>query len=221
LFNILFKLGFIFRVLAVVCLFIAIFGLDFLKFLFKKAKWEIVFAFVYSLFMYWFANFIRGYWLFLSKLVAYSNYALLKISFLQPAVNFSNPSLPFLGVPGFMLGIADTCSGIESLGYFVLAYSALVLINWNQINFKKALLLFVPGLIGTFLVNILRVYLLFIIGIFISRNFALNAYHTNAGMVLFIIYFIVFWPLAMKLMSKKEPVRANQKINKQQRNNIK
>jgi len=215
LFNIIFKFGFILRALAVVCLFIAIFGLDFLELLFKKAKWEMVFSFVYSIFMYWFATFIRGYWLFLSKLVAYSDYALMKISFLQPVVSFSDPNLPFLGVPGFMLGIADTCSGIESLGYFVLAYSALVLINWNHINFKKALLLFIPGLIGTFLVNILRVYLLFIIGIFISRDFALNAYHTNAGMVLFILYFIMFWSLAMNII-KREDVQKEDLENEKQ-----
>lgn len=204
LFSILFKLGFILRVLAVICLFIVVFGLEFLKLLLKKARWELVFSFVYSIFMYWFAIFIQGYWLLLSKLVTHAVYGLLKISLLSPTMDFSNPGLPFLGVSGFMLGIADTCSGIESLGYFVLAYSVLVLINWNDIDFKKALLLFIPGLIGTFLVNILRVYLLFIIGMFISQDFALNAYHTNAGMVLFILYFIVFWPLGMKIINRKD-----------------
>lgn len=214
-FKTLFKLGFVFRVFAVTCLFIAVFGIGFLRFLFRRARLELVFSFVYALFMYWFATIIRGYWLFFSKLVTYTTYALLRVSFLNPIMDFSNPTLPFLGVKGFTLGIADTCSGIESLGYFVLAYSILIIINWNSIDFKKALLLFIPGLVGTFLVNILRVYFLFLIGISISKSFALNAYHTNAGMVLFIIYFIIFWPLAMKFIKKKEAGEKEAKKKKQ------
>jgi exosortase/archaeosortase family protein len=202
LFTLLFKLGFIFRVLASICLFITVFSYDFMAFLFKKAKLELGFAFIYSIFMYWFAVFIRGYWHLLSKVVAYATYVLLKISFLKPTIDLSSSINPIVGPQGFALGIADTCSGIESIGYFILAYSALVIINWKRIDIKKALLLFIPGLFGTILVNILRIYLLFIIAVKISPDFAINTYHTNAGLVLFIIYFLLFWLLSQKFIKK-------------------
>ncbi|MBN2141840.1 archaeosortase/exosortase family protein [Candidatus Woesearchaeota archaeon] len=203
--SILFKTGFILRAIALLFLFIAFFGLDFIWFIFQKAKIEIGFSFVYSIIMYWFSQYIRNYWLILSKLVSYGAYILMKISFLQPVLDFSDPSLPWLGVPEFMVGMADTCSGIDSLAYFILAYSLLVAINWRSINIKRAALLFIPGLLGALAMNVIRIYLLFIIGIYFSRDFALNAYHTNAGMVLFIIYFVIFWQLSLRFMTCGKP----------------
>ena len=43
----------------------------------------------------------------------------------------------------------------------------------------------------------------FLVGAYWSREFALNAFHTNASAILFIIYFAIFWKLFYKWMLKK------------------
>ncbi len=203
IFSQLFKLGFVFRLLGILFLFLAFFGLGFLKQLLASAKKEMVFSTLFAFAIYWFSIFLRSYWQFFSFIVAKSIYYIYKLLFLNPTLNLQNPALPRLGVSGFVAAIAETCSGVESMGYFLIAYTALIAFNWHRINLKKAALLYVPGLLGIFLVNILRVALIILIGAFYSREFALNAFHTNAGMIMFVIYFIIFWPLAMRCIKKK------------------
>jgi exosortase/archaeosortase family protein len=62
--------------------------------------------------------------------------------------------------------------------------------------------MFIPSSIGLFLVNILRVYLLIVIGASISPDLALTLFHTYAGIILFIIYFLLFWLTFYKWMKK-------------------
>ncbi len=202
-FSVLFKLGFIFRILAIISLFIAIFGIKTTKEIVKKAKIELLFSTVFAYLMYIFAIWIQNQWIYLSKIVTYSVYFLLKITFLNPTVGFLNPALPKLGIGNFIVFIADTCSGVEGIGYFLIAYTLLIIFNWRKINHIKALFMYIPGIIGVFVFNIIRVYLILIVGAFISREFALNSFHTNIGIITFIIYFLIFWPLTGKYLMKE------------------
>jgi exosortase/archaeosortase family protein len=204
LFSLLFKLGFAFRLAGIALLFAAVFGLGFLRGLLAKAKAELLFSTVFAYAVYWFSVFIRGYWRFLSFVVTKSVYYIFKALFLNPVINTADPSHPIVGVRGFVVEIAETCSGIESIGYFLLAYTALIVFSWRRINQKRALLLYAPGIIGIFAVNILRVALIILVGAFYDKEFAVNVFHTNAAMFLFILYFIVFWPIAMRFISKKD-----------------
>jgi exosortase/archaeosortase family protein len=200
---IIFKLGILLRIAAIIALFIAFYGLGILRYLFVKAKIELAFSFIYSLFMYWFSIFVQGYWYILSAIVIYFNYFLLYITGLHPTMGFDNPSMPMLGAGSFVSYIAQPCSGIESIGYFILAYFIMVVANWKEIDFKKAMIMIIPGLLGTVLQNTLRIYILFLISIFVSVEIGMGLYHTNAGMIMFIIYFVPFWLLSMKWMRKK------------------
>ncbi|MBU1849696.1 MAG: exosortase/archaeosortase family protein, partial [Nanoarchaeota archaeon] len=76
--------------------------------------------------------------------------------------------------------------------------------HWNRIKIWKALLLYIPGVVGIFMLNVLRVYILIILGAKWSSDFALNAFHTNASMVFSIIYFLLFLSLALKFMEIKK-----------------
>ncbi|MBI5148346.1 exosortase/archaeosortase family protein, partial [Candidatus Pacearchaeota archaeon] len=179
----------------------AVFGIDFFKNAFIKAKTEFLFAIPFSLIVYWFADFLRSYWLLLSKTVTASVYLLLKISMLKPRV-FIKDGVPWIGARNFVVGIIETCSGIEGIAYFLLLYTSLLIFNWRKLNLKNALFAYIPGLIGVFLVNILRVYLTILVGVFYSQDFAVGLFHTNIGIFLFIVYFIVFWIIAIKFIRK-------------------
>ena len=102
----------------------------------------------------------------------------------------------------FSAGIAKTCSGIDSIFLFTALYLGVLAWDWKILNKKKMLVMFIPGLVGAFMLNIVRIFLLFLIGANISRDFALNAFHTNASAVLFLVYFAIFWWIFYKWMKK-------------------
>ncbi len=52
--------------------------------------------------------------------------------------------------------------------------------------------MFFPALLGVFLLNVVRIYLLFLVAINVSRDIAIGMFHTNAGYVLFCAYFFGF-----------------------------
>jgi exosortase/archaeosortase family protein len=57
--------------------------------------------------------------------------------------------------------------------------------------------------LGAFLANILRVFLIMVFGAHVSKTLALGLYHSYSGMILFLIYFIIFWLIFYKWMKKK------------------
>jgi exosortase/archaeosortase family protein len=115
----------------------------------------------------------------------------------------SHVSGPKLGIQGFLVSISDACSGIDSLLLFLSLYSLLFILDWRRMHIKRMLILFIPGIIGTILYNILRIYSLILVGVFYDPQFAVDAFHTNAGWILFLIFFFIFWHFGSKWVYKK------------------
>jgi exosortase/archaeosortase family protein len=70
------------------------------------------------------------------------------------------------------------------------------------------ILVFIIGLLGVYLVNVLRLLLLIIAGVHISPRFAIGLVHTNAGWVFFIAYFLCYYLIVRKFIYKnKLPVK--------------
>ena len=201
-YTLLFKLGFILRILGIISLFIAVFGLKFSKFIIKTSYKELFFSTIFAYWVYWFSEFIKTKWYFFSGIVAKSIYYLFKITGFKSFVNM-NVEVPIVGIQGFIAGVYEVCSGVDSMGFFTLAYFMLIILNWRRITLWKTILMYFVGLIGIFFLNIIRVYILIIIGAKISSTFAINAFHTNAGMVFSVIYFLLFLPFALKIIEKK------------------
>ncbi|MBL7057351.1 archaeosortase/exosortase family protein [Candidatus Woesearchaeota archaeon] len=203
-FTFLFKLGFVFKILGIIFLFIAIFGFDFSKFIVRRGWLELILSTIFAYWVWWFSEFIQSLWKFFAFIVAKSLYFIFFITGFHPVImDHVQDGVKIIGIKGFMVGIYGVCSGVDSLGLFILLYVILVLVNLPKISVKRALLLFIPGLIGTFLLNLLRVYLIIIVGAFISKDFAINSFHTNIGIILFLVFFFLFWFFAFKFMKKK------------------
>lgn len=183
-----------------VYLFLAVFGLKLTEELTKEFKNKILFFLLIFIVIYFFNTEIQKMWYLLSNIVAKSVYFLLSLT---NNVDYGHQNtLPVLGVGDFRVAIDKPCSGIESITIFALLYAFAASLDWKKFNKKKLLFLFLPGLLGAFFFNILRIYLLMLIGIYFSRSFALGLFHTNAGFLLFMIYFIIFWFFAYKWMKK-------------------
>jgi exosortase/archaeosortase family protein len=107
-----------------------------------------------------------------------------------------------LVVNNFAISIEQACSGLDSLFLFSSLYLLIAILDFKQFNKIKLIGMIIPTAIGLYIVNIFRVYLLIIIGAYISPDLSVNLFHTYLGMVLFIIFFFIFWKLFYVWMKK-------------------
>ncbi len=174
-----------------------VFGLGFLKDFFKEFKKELGYFLIFGIVVYSLMYQVWKLWPYLSLIVTRVSAYLLE--FVGKVILIDNYTINF---NGFSAQIGEACSGVYSIFIFTALYLFAVILDWRKLNLRKAVLLFVPAVLGAFLVNIFRVFLLFVVGAFISRTVAVGLYHSYVGMIFFLIYFSVFWSLAYKWMKK-------------------
>lgn len=173
---------------------------SFIKKYYKDIGIFTVILFLYYRLMWWF----QESWLFFSNTVGKILNFAFSLMFDNVVFRLGDGAGPTLGVEGFYVAISEVCSGIESLLLFISLFVILVITNWKDLNKKRMLILFIPGIIGTYFMNILRVFLLILIAVKFSPEFAVDVFHTNAGWIFFIAYFIVFWQFGRKWVIKDE-----------------
>lgn len=181
---------------------IAIFNLSFVK-MFLQRFWKDIIVFTVILFLYyrliwWF----QDSWFFFSTIVGKTLGWVLPFFFDDVVVRLSADRGPILGVEGFFVAISKVCSGIDSLLFFISLFIILVITNWDNLNKKRMAILFIPGIFGAYMLNFIRVFLLLIIAVTYSPEFAIDTFHTNAGWILFLGYFILFWHFGSKWVLK-------------------
>lgn len=179
-------------------LIVGIFGSKFVASFIRSFKKELFYFFIFGLIAYSLMNKVWSLWPYLSSIVSHVVYFLLNL--IDPKTIFNAPDV--IKFKGFAVRIAEPCSGIYSIFLFTGLYLFISFIDWKKLNKLKVISLFVPALIGAFLVNIFRVFLLMIVGAYLSKEAALGLYHSYTGMIFFMIYFIIFWALAYKWMKK-------------------
>lgn len=197
-------LKFSFNLFFIVFLGFAIFNREFI-FNFIKKYFKDIIAFSILLILYYYLIWwFHESWFFFSVIIGKSLYFVFSIIFDDVVLLLAPGSGPTLGVGSFFVGISSVCSGIDSLLFFISLFIILVITNWNELNKKRMFLLFIPGIIGTYLLNIIRVFLLVLVGVKISPEFAVDVFHTNGGWILFLVYFIAFWHFGSKWVLKND-----------------
>lgn len=182
-----------------VFLLMGVYGLGFVKYFVKKFKKEISYFVVFGIIVYSLMRAVWSLWPYLSSGVLISVKFLLNLIGIPVAV--LGPAT--IGVKNFVVQIAEACSGVYSIFIFSALYLFIILLDWKEINKKKAGLLFIPAVLGAFAFNILRVFVLMLVGAYISRDLALGMYHSYSGMIFFLIYFLLFWGLLYKWMKRQ------------------
>ncbi len=183
-----------------ISLLISIFGLSFIKNFIRQFKKELGYFLIFGVVVY---SLMRQVW----KLWPYLSLVVLKVtSFLLGLIspNTSVVNAEILVFNGFAAKIGEACSGIYSIFIFTALYLFIILLDWKKINKVRAGLVFIPAVLGAFLVNIFRVFLLFLVGGYLSEKIALGLYHSYIGMIFFLIYFAMFWILFYERIKKPE-----------------
>lgn len=178
---------------------LGVYGLEFIVKFIKLFKKELGYFLIFGIITASLMNIVLSSWEYFSWMVMKIVGFLLKLI----NANFTITPPSTIRVNGFAATIAEACSGVYSIFLFTALYLFIVFIDWNKINKKKAAVLFVPAVFGAFMANVLRVFLLFIIGGYLSRDIALGLYHSYTGMIFFLIYFLIFWLVFYKWMKNE------------------
>lgn len=186
-----------------IALLLGIYGLTFLRRFVKEFKREIAYFLGFGIIVYVLMYQVWKLWPYFSLMV------LKTVAFLSELFTSSIQITPpfTLRVGGFAAQIGEACSGVYSIFIFTAIYLLIIFLDWDKLNKKRALAMFIPAVIGAFLVNILRVWGLFIAGAYFSTELALGLYHSYTGMILFLIYFGIFWYFAYKYIKVKKEAK--------------
>jgi|GEM_PF-1494934 len=95
------------------------------------------------------------------------------------------------------LGIGISCSGAYSFAIFFSAFVSFVQVKYDRFDGKIRYLL-IAGLLGTYLANLLRVYLIALAGFYYGRDALIYA-HQHFGWIIFMLWVIFFWYFGFKI----------------------
>jgi exosortase/archaeosortase family protein len=182
-------------------LFTAVFGLQFIKDIYKNFKKQFKYFAIAAVVVYLLLVWVQSLWIYFSKGVGIVLYFIFSIFYKNVGLIY-NTTGPLLSVEGFSATIGSPCSGVDSLLMFSGLFILIFLLDYKRLNKKMMLIFFPIGLLGTYAFNILRIFLLYLTGVYISPEFAVGLFHQNIGWILFIAYFFVFWWITSKYVYK-------------------
>lgn len=179
-------------------LFLSIFQLDFFKHFFKPVLLSFITIFLYIVLSLIILLVVGP---LLAKLTTMSVAWLL--SFTNKVTTEYYTPLPLLGADGFFGSIGAACTGIVSLVLFSGLFLFIGFLDWEKLKKHIFILVYVFGAVGMFIVATMRTYLLFLIGANWSPAFANRGFHTNAGWIFFVLYFLIYLWFTYPLMLAK------------------
>jgi hypothetical protein len=124
------------------------------------------------------------------------------LSPLYPTTLYS-ATAPILEIGNFAVSIGPPCSGIDSMFLFIAFFAAIFALDHKKLKTVPFIITTIVGIIGTYIVNIIRLLLLMIIGVEISPRLAVGIFHTNAGWLFFVLYFISYYLVTKRFIYKK------------------
>jgi len=197
--------------LAFLLFLLAVFSWEYLKSFFKEFKKEIIIFAIIAVVLYNALMTFQKQWLFFSSGVTIILSIILSLFFpVTTAMNASGG--PILRAADFGVSIGPPCSGIDSMLLFFAFFAALFALDRKIVRKGLYVLFFIIGLMGVYIINVLRLFLLMLAGIYISPRFAVGLFHTNAGWVLFVLYFLLYYWFIRKFIYKKDvPKSADRK----------
>lgn len=191
-------------VFALLFLFLAIFGVQFSYYFLNRLRREFILSTFLLVLLNVLINFFYNSWVAFAGLTITIVYNMLKLSFQNVTLDLSNPAQPIIGLaPQFVALVLKECSGIESLILFTFLYFIASALDFKKFHKLHLIYGYLAGIIGIYLVTVLRIYIIILIGYFINKDLAVGLAHTWIGVLLFLIYFFVFWKISYKWLLKK------------------
>jgi exosortase/archaeosortase family protein len=200
---------------------VAVFDSDYINKFFKEFKKEIIIFIIIAIILYNALITFQRQWLLLSSGITTILAWLLSLFYSTVSTAMNASGGPILRAEGFGVSIGPPCSGIDSMLLFIAFFAALFTLDRKIIRKWLYGLFFIIGLAGVYVINVLRLFLLMLAGIYISPRFAVGLFHTNAGWILFVLYFLLYYWFIRKFIYKKGvPKSASKKEGKVKDKNL-
>jgi len=116
---------------------------------------------------------------------------------------------PLLSAPGFAILIGAPCAGYQGMLASATLMAGLIILEWPRLQHGRALLLGMVTVIGVFILNALRIALLFHIGVSFSPEIAVDGFHSYFG-TLSLLIVVGLAMLAMQHHSFRQAPRLTQ-----------
>lgn len=179
--------------------FLGVFGMKFTRMLIKIFRKELLICVGLSGVLFVAIFQVWKLWPFFSNLVLQVQYFI--FSKLYDNVAIIPPRGLFVNT--FAVEIAEACSGLESIFLFTVLYIFISVLDWKKLILKRVLLLFPLLLAGLVIVNIVRVFVLILVGVLINPQIMAALFHTYLGLLLFVAYFLLFMRFGYGWLKKK------------------
>jgi exosortase/archaeosortase family protein len=108
-----------------------------------------------------------------------------------PSMGYVPALTPTLLGPNLDVTIVFGCGGLQGIKLFQILFALVLVVDWNQINRRRAVTAYFGGLAAMLIANAIRITLLFVLGNTRLRNHVIE-YHLTAGWILFTLAFIVY-----------------------------
>jgi exosortase/archaeosortase family protein len=162
-------------------------------------KRQILLQYAFALFISFGAAFLlfrweypqRHLWQLLGYGVGRIVYFLLKMTGFRSASFAFNNSYPVVGTENFKVAILYLCSGVEGIITFLIAFLFIVLFNWGRIDKKLAFLAAYCGVLIMYIVNVIRIYLLIVLGHITKNTHLVDFFHSQGSFVLYVAVIII------------------------------
>lgn len=199
--------------LAFMLFLVAVFDSDYINKFFKEFKKEIIIFAIIAIILYNALITFQKQWFVFSSGITRILASMLSFFYSTVSTTMNASGGPILRAQGFGVSIGPPCSGIDSMLLFFAFFAAIFALDNKRIKKGLYILFFIIGLAGVYVINVLRLFLLMLAGIYISPEFAVGLFHTNAGWVLFVLYFLLYYWFIRKFIYKNEiPKSAKKKI---------
>jgi exosortase/archaeosortase family protein len=108
-----------------------------------------------------------------------------------PSMGYVPALTPTLVGPNLDVTIVFGCGGLQGIKLFQILFALVLVVDWNQMNRRRALAAYFGGLAAMLIANVIRITLLFVMGNTRLRTQVIE-YHLTAGWLLFTLAFIVY-----------------------------
>jgi len=100
----------------------------------------------------------------------------------------------FNSIPGapIYLSIVSDCTGIWSMGTFTIA-TLIVMTSFPEAKSRKGFLLIFIGYLGTYIANLMRVFIIALSGYFFGPVGIIEQTHIHIGWIVFTLWMVIFW----------------------------
>jgi exosortase/archaeosortase family protein len=158
-------------------------------------------AHVYNLW-YFLSSGVGSTLLWIFRILGFENTTLEFLPDISPPGQFPTKN-PVISTGIYKVSIGAPCSGIEGIFTFLVALAVILFLDWKRLNKKRVAVMGLAGVPVMYLTNIVRIFILLLIGHFYDPELASGLFHSYLGMFLYLVVIMAIFISGYKWMIKK------------------